>query len=316
MKEIVCLGGGNAMPKAVLSGLKHYPVKISAVCAMLDSGGSSGRLRKNYGVLAPGDIRRALIVLSQVKPEIKKLLNYRFEKGPLKNHNFANILISALELSNKNFIKGFNAFKKLLNLKHNVLPITTQKSHLFAELINGKIIKGEANIDKPKHNGNIPIKRVFLKPKPKAFPPALKIIKKADAIIIGPGDLYSSLAQILLTQGIKKAIKESKALKIYLCNLMTKYGETNNFSVLDFTSQVEEWLGQKLDIVLYNNFIPSLKRLNLYRKKHPELLDLVEIDKNLDPKKFKGENLIYDRGPIEHDPKKVAKNIMKLIKNT
>ena len=314
LPRIVCLGGGNAMPKVILSGLKDYPVKLSVICAMLDSGGSAGRLRKDYKIVSPGDIRRALIALANTSSVIENLFDYRFKAGLLKGHNFANLFITALELATNNYQKTIKEIGKFLKVRHEVLPATLDNSNLYAVLENGKIISGETNIDIPKHNGNLKIKKVFLKPKAKAYPQALAAIKKADLIVIGPGDLYSSIAQILLTEGLAEAIRKSKAKKIYICNLMTKYGETNNFSVLDFTNEIEKYLAGPVDYVLYNNFIPKRERIKKYKKEHPELLELVKIDKNLPSKKFIGKNLLINKGPIEHDPNKIAKIIFGLCR--
>lgn len=311
-KHIVCLGGGNAMPKAVLSELKKYPVKISVICAMLDSGGSAGRLRRDYKIVSPGDIRRAFLALANTSPIIENLFNFRFETGQLKGHNFANLFITALELTTNNFEKTSKTIKEILNVNHEVLPATLDNATLFALLENGEIIKGEKNIDLPKHNPNLKIKKVFLKPEAKAYPKALEVIKKADLIVIGPGDLYSSLAQILLVKGMSLAIKKSKAKKVYICNLMTKKGETNSFSVLDFTKEIEKYLACNLDFVLYNNFIPPEKTVVQYKKEHPEFLDLVRIDKNLNKEKFIGKNLLK-KDAIEHDPKKVVQTIFQFI---
>lgn len=300
------------MPKAVLTGLKKYPVKISAVCAMLDSGGSAGRLRKDYKIISPGDIRRAFLSLANTSPIIANLFNYRFQAGALKDHNFANLLITALELSTNNYEKTIKEVKKMLNVKHEVLPSTLDKSNLCAVLENGKVISGETNIDIPKHNGKLRIKRVFLKPQARAYPKTIGAIKKADLIVIGPGDLYSSLAQILLTEGISQAIVKSRAKKVYLCNLMTKYGETNNFSVLDFAKETEKYLGGSLDYVIYNNFFPREAKIKKYRKESPNLLDFVRINADLPPGKFIGKNLLKKR-TIEHDPKKISKILISLI---
>lgn len=312
-KNVVCLGGGNAMPKAVLTGFKKYPVKLSVICAMLDSGGSAGRLRKDYKIVSPGDIRRAFIALSNTSPVIEELFNRRFQTGKLKDHNFANLFITALELTTQNYEKTFQEFGKLLNINinHQVIPSTLDNANLYAVLENGRIISGETNIDIPKHNGNLKIKKVFLRPKAKAYPKALQAIKTADLITIGPGDLYSSLAQILLTQGISEAICKSKAKKVYICNLMTKYGETNGFSVLDFSQEVKKYLGGALDYVIYNNRKPSPKRLAAYKKKHPELLDLVKFDELLNKEKFIGVDILTASGSIIHDPNKLAKIILK-----
>ncbi len=311
-KKIVCLGGGNAMPKAVLQGLKKYPVNLSVICAMLDSGGSAGRLRKDYKIISPGDIRRALIALANTSPAIKNLFNYRFQVGGLKGHNFANLFITALELTTNDYEKTIKEISKVLNVKSKVLPVTLDKADLCALLENGKVIRGEDNIDVPKHNKNLKIKKVFLKPKVNAYPPALEVIKKADLIVIGPGDLYSTLAQILLTKGISEAIQKSKAKKVYICNLMTKYGETNEFKVLDFVNEIEKYLGNELDYVIYNNFTPFPQIIRNYKKKHPELLGMVKINENLPKAKFIGKNLLSKNELIEHSPKKLAKILMKI----
>ncbi|MFH1714166.1 MAG: uridine diphosphate-N-acetylglucosamine-binding protein YvcK [Candidatus Nealsonbacteria bacterium] len=313
-KKIVCLGGGNAMPKAVLAGLKKYPIKLSVICAMLDSGGSAGRLRKEYKVVSPGDIRRAFIALANTSPVIENLFNYRFQAGALKGHNFANLLITALELSSNNYEKTIDEMKKILNVKHEILPVTLEKSELYAVLENGKLIAGETNIDVPKRNKNSKIKRVFLKPKAKAYPKALRAIMGADLVIIGPGDLYSSLAQILLVGGISKALKESRAKKVYICNIMTKRGETNDFSVSDFVKKIEELIGKDLDSVILNTKKPSEKTLAKYKKTHPELLDPVKIDKDFPGnKKYIGADLLSINS-LSHDPKKLSKIILKLCK--
>lgn len=313
-RRIVCLGGGNAMPKAVLTGLKKQPVSLSVICAMLDTGGSTGRLKKDYKVNSPGDIRRVLLALSNTSPAMKRLFSYRFENGHLKGHSLANLLIIALELTTNNYSKTIKEMRKMLNISHQVFPATLDKSNIFAVLENNKIISGETNIDRPKHNGAIKIKKVFLKPKARAYKPALKAIKEADMIIIGPGDLYSSLAQILLIEGISSAILKSRAKKVYIANLMTKYGETNEFSVKDFSNAIEKLLGGSLDYVIYNNFFPSRKDVKSYIKEYPELLSLAKSEKGLSSQKFIGANLLLRKNIIEHDSLKLSKIIMRILR--
>jgi len=316
-KKIVCLGGGNAMPKAVLAGLKEYPVKISVICAMLDSGGSAGEERKyNKTGVSFGDIRRAALILSEADPEVKKWYASRFKEGPFKGYVMANIFSTATVIETGSPEIAIGELRKDLKIprKHQLLPATLDDATLSAELENGKMISGETNIDIPKHNGNLKIKRVFLRPKAKAYPESLEAIKKADLIVIGPGDLYSSLSQILLVGGVAEAISKSKAKKVYICNLMTKHGETNNFTILDFVKEIEKYLESELDYVIYNNFIPSKKRIKNYRKKHPELLELVPINEDLAKAKFIGKNLLLKRGPIEHSPKEITKTIINLCK--
>lgn len=311
-KHVVCLGGGNAMPKAVLADLKKYPVKISVICAMLDTGGSAGRLRADYKIISPGDIRRAFLALANTSPVIENLFNYRFENGELKGHNLANLFITALELETGDYEKVLSSMASFLNVRHRVLPVTLEKSSLVAVLENGRRVYGETNIDRPKHNSRLKIKKVFLRPQIKAYKPALEAIRSADLIVIGPGDLYSSLAQILLVKGVATAIRQSRAKTVYLCNIVTKKGETNHFSVTDFTREIEKLLGGKLDYVLYNNYSPPARRLKNYLKSHSELLTMTKIDIGLQKPKFLGTNLIFAKGPVEHDPKKVAKLIYQL----
>jgi len=309
-QKIACLGGGNAMPRAVLEGLKKKDVEISAICAMLDSGGSSGRLREDYGILSPGDIRRAFITLANTSPVIEELFDFRFESGQFEGHNFANLFIAALELSSKDFEKAFKELNKILNVSHQVLPVTLTNSKVMARLENGEIIDGETNIDIPKHNGNLKIEEVFLDPPAITYEKALEAILMADKIIIGPGDLYSTLAQILLSEGMSEAIKESSAQTIYICNLMTKYGETNGFKVEDFTKVIEGFLEGSLDRVIYNNTTPLKEVLESYKKEHPELLEMVQR-RDKGNSKFIGADIISSQR-VNHDPEKLAKVILEL----
>jgi len=302
------------MPRAVLDGLKQKNfVEIAAICAMLDSGGSSGRLRQNYGIVSPGDIRRAFIALANTSPVIEELFDYRFQTGELQGHNFANLLITALELSTNDYEKTFDTLNEMLNVSHQVLPVTLDNSHVCAVLEDGSVIEGETNIDIPKHNGRLKIDKVFLKPKAKAYPKTINALHEADKIVLGPGDLFSSLAQILLTDGVSEAIKESEATSIYICNLMTKYGETNRFSVSDFTEEVEKLADFSFDRVIYNTKIPKKRRVKEYKKDHKELLEVVDFDEDkLDGDKFIGRDVLKKEGKIVHDPKKLTDVILKI----
>jgi len=300
------------MPKTVLAGLKEKPVRLSVICSMLDSGGSSGRLRKEYKINSPGDIRRSLLALSNTTSELKNLFNYRFTSGSLKGHNFANLLITAFELSSNNYERVLREIKKILNIKHRVLPATLDKGDLYAVLENGKVIKGETDIDIPKHNGSLRIKKVYLKPDVFAYPESVRAIKSADLIIIGPGDLFSSLAQILLTKGMAEAIRKSKAKTVYICNLMQKHGETDNFSVKSFAAEIEKLLGKELDYVIYNSKKPNRKMISFCKKNNPELLRPVAADGDLQKPKFIGKDLLRSDGSLVHDPKKLANAILSI----
>jgi uncharacterized cofD-like protein len=320
--HIVCLGGGNAMPKAVLEGLKNYPVRLSVISAMLDSGGSAGREREYFKTkVSFGDFRRVALALSEVSLEKKERFASRYKEGPLANHVLANLYCTSFAVGARDNLEKAVAeleqdLKEDLKIspQHQLLPATLEDATLCVELDNGKIIKGEGNIDVPKHDGNIGIKRIFLEPEVKAYPKALAAIQKADLIVIGPGDLFSSLAQILLVEGISEAIKESKARKVYICNLMTKNGETNNFSVLNFTGEIEKLLGGSLDYVLYNNFSPAEEIVKRYKKEHPVVLELVRIDEGLPKEKFLGADLLKKES-IEHDPLKISEILWLLLKS-
>lgn len=317
-KKIVCLGGGSVVPKVILAELKKYPVEITSITSMVESGGSTGQLRKDLDILPPGDISRHLVALSDGPQWKKDLFLFRFGRekfpGGHQGYRFGTVFIAGLEYVLKDFEKALKIASEFLEIKkHQALPSTLTKTNLWANLEDGKAIKGEDEVDVPKlHSGKLKIKIVYLKPEAKAYQPTIKAIKKANKIILGPGDLYSSIIPCLLPKGIKEALRKSKAKKIFICNLMNKYGETNDFTVLNFTNEIERYLGQELDFVIYNNQIPSLVRFKNYKKEHPELLSMVELNKNLSLSKFIGKDLLLEKGPIEHDPKKLVKILMSL----
>jgi uncharacterized cofD-like protein len=318
-KSAVCFGGGNALPKAVLCVLKKYPVKITSITSMLENGGSTGQLRQDFNILPAGDISRHLIALSNAPKWKKELFYSRFGRekfpGGHVGHRFGTVFISLLEFTLKDFERALEFTHEFLELKkHRALPATLKKTHLWATLENGKTIKGEDEIDVPKkHSPKLKIKKIFLNPKAKAYKPALKAIQKADLIIIGPGDLYSSLIPCLLPEGMRKAFKKSKGKKTLIVPIMTKKGETQGFSVLDFVNETEGYMESDLDYVVFNTFYPSKKRSKSYKKSHPELLDLVKLDKHLPRKKFIGKSLLLKKGPVEHDPNKIVKTLINLI---
>ena len=313
-KNLVCIGGGNAMPKVVLSGLKNKNVNLTVVSAVLDSGGSSGRLRKDYDVISPGDVRRAFLELCNLSEEDKVLLDYRFTDGDLHEHNLWNIAFVAMALEKGGYRSLFEKMNSMLIGNHKILPSTTHKADLVAVLENGEEIIGESNIDVPKHDTKLKIEKLFLRPIAKVCPQTVKRIHKADMIIIGPGDIYSSLMQVLLVDGTTEAIKASKAKKVYICNLMTKDGESNNFTVKDFVKKIEDCLKCKLDYVIFNTNIPNEQRIEEYRKTHPQFLEIVKFDGLSKGKKYIGLDLLPSEGGINHDPEKIAKILLKICK--
>lgn len=314
MKKIVVIGGGTGI-FAVLVGLKKYFPNLTAIVTMADDGGSAGILREEFGILPPGDIRRALIALSNSDNKVlSELFNYRFSEGSgLVGHSFGNLLITALERVTGNFEEAINQAGKLLSIQGKVVPVTFKKTILSAELENGKIIEGETNIDIPKHDGLLRIKRVWLKPEVPANPAAKKAILEADAVIIGPGDLYTSLIPNLLVEGIKEAIKKSKAKKIYFVNLMTKFGETTGFRASDFIRTIEEYLGKGiLNFAVINKNQPSPNRFRSYATEKSEFV-LADLENPVSKPIIITADLLRDSGLVRHDPDKVSKIVKMLV---
>ncbi len=317
-KKIVCLGGGSAMPKAVLAGLKGYPeVKLAVISAMLDSGGSAGRERKKlfHTKISFGDIRRASHALSE-SPE-KDKFNARIISGKYKGHVVSNLACSTIVKETNNYEKAIDYLNNemfKISKQYQVLPATLDEADLCVDLESGQTISGEAKIDICEERERPRIKQAYLRPKARAYPKALDTIKKADLIVIGPGDLYSSLAQILLTEGMTEAIRKSKAKTVYIVNTMTKNGETNDFSVSDFVNEIEKYLGDEVDYAIYNKTLSSKEKIKKTKKENPSLIDVVEVNKSLPRKKFIGEDLSSVSGLVVHDPQKLAKIILRLCK--
>lgn len=258
-KKVVAIGGGSGL-FVLLQGLKKLPVEITAVVSIADSGGSSGRLRDEFGILPPGDIRRALLALSSLPLDqitLRQLFEYRFNNGVgLKGHSFGNLLLTALNEILRDEVKAISVAGKMLEIKGRVFPVSLDKTHLCARLEDGTIIKGEANIDIRRVRPELRILDVFLDPPAKVFSGARKAILESEIIFLGPGDLYTSLIPNLLVEGVNQAISRSRALVVYVCNLMTKKGETDGFKAEDFIKEVEFYLGEakeKLALVLINS---------------------------------------------------------------
>ncbi len=316
-KKIVVIGGGTGI-FSVLSGLKTYPLNLSAIITMADDGGSTGFLREEFGILPPGDIRRALIALSSADQKLlAELFNYRFEDGKgLKGHSFGNLFLTALEGLCGSFEGAIEEAKKILGVRADIIPVTLSQCKLVATLANNKKIYGETNIDIPKHNGNIPIRKIELIPKVRANPKAVKAILAADIIVIGPGDLYTSILPNLIIKNIALSIKKSPAKKIYIANLMTKFGETQGFKLSDFVNTVERCLGENtVDYVFASNKKIAAGALAAYsdQKSEPVKIDAENL-KNIKAKIITG-NFMRKGKLIRHDSKKIAKTIMSLLKN-
>ncbi|HYM64938.1 MAG TPA: gluconeogenesis factor YvcK family protein [Candidatus Sulfotelmatobacter sp.] len=324
LARVVTIGGGTGSYASLL-GLKKHRLKLTAIVNMIDDGGSSGRLRDELGVLPPGDIRQCLVALSESSKLLRELFSYRFEEGELKGHSFGNIFLSTLEKQTGSMKKAISEVGKILNIKGQVIPVTFTKSVLCADLTDKTTIVGQHHVDVvEKKEKRAPIKKIYLKPKSKINIDAKKAIMDADYIIIGPGDLYTSIIPNLLVTGLSNAIKKTKAKKIYVLNLMTKYGQTTNYKAKDHIKVLEEYLGNGvLDYILVNKTVPKKRVLSWYEEygEHPVEDNLTDskkvrvirkdLIKDVIIKKQKSDEL--RRSIIRHDSKKLAQVIVNLI---
>ena len=279
-KNIVVVGGG-AGNHTTLTGLRAGECNLTAIVAMTDSGGSSGRLRAELGHLPPGDLRRCLMALAgddAASNLMRRLFDYRFAAGQgLNGHSFGNLLLAALTEVTGNTVTAIDEAARLLGINGAVLPVTLTRATLCARLEDGSELAGESAIDLRRDNLHIPIDYIYLDPKAYAYPPALEAIAQADAIVLGPGDIYTSILPNLLVEDVAQAINESPAVKIHICNLMTKPNESAGFGAANFLALLTEYLGtrQPLDFLLYNSapFPPRLLERYAAEGQYPVGLD-------------------------------------------
>ena len=244
-KKVVVLGGGTGL-STLLRDLKQFPIDITAIVAVSDDGRSTGKLRQEFNVPAVGDIRQVIVALSETEPLVQELLNYRFKTtSDLNGHALGNLLLTALNNIAGNMSSGIESLGKVLNLKGKVLPLTEDNVILMAKMDDNKTIEGEHNITEYKGN----IKEIFYKNKPTINDDVIREIKEADLIILSMGSLYTSLLPNLICKEIKKAIDESNAEVMYICNIMTQPGETDNYKASDHIKTVNSYLGKKRSIL-------------------------------------------------------------------
>lgn len=311
--KVVVIGGGTG-GFTVLSGLRKYPLELSAVVTMADDGGSTGVLREEFGILPPGDVRRVLVALAHSDNRIlSDLFNYRFAEGGLKGHAFGNIMLTALERITGGFEEAIEEAGKILGIQGTVLPVTFDQVRLSAKLADGKIIKGEDNIYDPKHDRTIPIKQVYLDREAKANKKAVEAILNADLVVLGPGDFYASIVPNLLINGIPQTIRKSRAKKVFVVNLTSKRGATNGFSVPDFIYTMEHYLGKSvLDYAIVNTKRPSENRLKRYEQEEAEFVSLPK-DHGLKKPLLIAGDFLRRQGFVRHDPDRLAKVLISLL---
>ena len=267
--RVVAFGGGTGLA-SLLRGLKDYTSNITAVVTVADDGGSSGILRRETGIVPPGDIRNCLVALADAEPLMTRLFQHRFTGLPgLEGHAFGNLLLAALTDVAGDFEVAVKEASRVLAVRGRVFPSTLENVTLWGEMNDGSLISGETNITATTQS----IRRVYLKPDNcKPLSEVIAAIEEADAIIIGPGSLYTSVIPNLLISGVADAIRESDAVKIYVCNVMTQPGETDQYTAADHLKALIDHAGRLVDYMLLNNARPSEEALRKYREEGAELV--------------------------------------------
>jgi len=325
--KIAVIGGGTGS-FTMLSALKGYTSQIAAIVSMSDDGGSTGVLRDELGTLPPGDVRQCLVALSD-SPKVRDLFDYRFDEGTFKGHSFGNLLLTALEKVTGDFSEAVETASDILRVNGTVIPATLDNVRLKMEWADTSLIlHGERVIDAEyfKHDPRRAV--LSLTPSAKANQTAIRAIEQADMVVIAPGDLYTSLGPLLVIDGIGEALARSKALKVYVSNLVSKKGQTDDFTVSDHAAEIERFAGTSfLDYVIYNDETPSADVAERYKAEGGYV---TKIDTNVlekahyktvcgnflgeMAKAHQGDSIPVTRSLIRHDTKAVAKSIMKLYR--
>ena len=304
--KVVAIGGGTGL-STLLRGLKSWTSNIAAVVTVADDGGSSGRLRRELGVLPPGDFRQCLVALADAEPLMTKLFQYRFGEGTgLEGHSFGNLFIVAMTAITGNFERALRESSRVLAVHGQILPSTLANLTLVAEFEDQDRVSGESQISKT-HKA---IKRVFLQPaRPTAYPEAVRSILEADLVVIGPGSLYTSVMPNLLVEDIARALKASSAVKVYVCNVATQEGETDNLDASDHVLALTNHTGSNIiDYVLVNN------NLGVPLPHHAKV-SAVSAHGNLNAQRGQRivlADVIDPANPLRHDPKKLTQALMRI----
>jgi len=313
--KIVVIGGGTGLA-TMLRGLKKYTNNITAIVTVADDGGGSGVLREDLGMLPPGDIRNCILALADTEPLMEELLQYRFKDGRLKDQNFGNLFLAAMDGISNNFEEAVHKMSSVLAVTGRVIPVTLDNMVLKAKLQNGKIIDGESNIPKAAIDYNSPIEEIFIEPKDaKAIKEALIAINGADAVILGPGSLYTSIIPNLLVREITRALDKTKALRIYVSNIMTQPGESDNYSVSDHIKAISKHAGCKVvDYVLVNIGKISVDLEEKYLKDNSTMVNINDKESGkLGVEVIKSDFIKIQKGYVRHDADKLAAILLKTI---
>ncbi len=315
--NIVIIGGGTGL-SYVLKGVKKYPLNTTAIVTVGDDGGSSGDIRNSINVVPPGDIRKVMISMSEAEPLMNTLLTHRFTSDSLfANHTVGNILLTALFQITGDYVQAIQQLGKVLNVKGSILPVAQKPVTLCALMDDHTVVYGESNITSAKKG----IKRLFIEEEDVSVTPeVIKSIKEADMIVFGPGSLYTSIIPNLLVPGVKETINESNAKKVYICNVMTEPGETDDFSVSKHVKVLENYLGKdSIDSIIANDDTEIKKEvLDNYQKKDANLVtidydEIVKLNKELITDKF---IYINEKKHVRHKSNKIAAYLLMMLIET
>ena len=309
--NVVVIGGGHGL-SVLLRGMKTITSNVTAIVTVADDGGSSGRLREDLGILPPGDLRNCLVALADTEPLMEKLFQYRFEgKGALAGHSFGNLFIAAMNEVTGDMETALQKSSKVLAVKGTVLPASKESVRLDAIMEDGEVVEGESRIPEARKR----IKRVRLFPE--KVPPvkaALNAIKNADAIILGPGSLYTSVMPNLLVDGVSLALRKTKAIKIYICNVMTQPGETDEYTASMHVKAILDHAGRgAVDYVLVNGREISQEMKTYYEKEGSFPVEIDEDAINALGVGFVKADMIDETEVIRHNPDKLAKSVIRMI---
>jgi len=318
-QKLITIGGGSGQ-FSLLSGLRDLEeLDISAVVSMADSGGSTGRLRDELGILPPGDVLKCILALSPHRDIARKIFLKRFMKDRrLEGHNAGNMLLSMLSQYTGSFPSGIQALAEILDVRSTILPVTTDRVTLVAELTDGRRIYGQTAIDIPQGTNREKILNVFLVPhygdSISVYPPVIEAIESAHHIIIGPGDLFTSIIPNIIVPGVKEALQRTSAALSYVVNIMTKFGETHQFKAQDFVKTVEESIHRRFDGIIYNTRKPDEKLLEQYAKQKAEFVTIDESDEWWGNRTMHGADILdVSSGILRHNSKNLASLIQSIL---
>ena len=312
--KVVAIGGGTGL-STLLHGLKAYTTNLTAIVTVADDGGSSGRLREEFGMLPPGDIRNCLVALADAEPLMQRLFQYRFTAdSALGGHNFGNLFITAMTQITGDFERAIQASSRVLAIRGRVVPSTCAKVRLVAEHDDGSLTMGESKIS----HAQAPIRRIYLEPS--SSPPtqeALRALHDAQVIVLGPGSLYTSIIPNLLVDGLVEAVVQSKELKLYVCNVMTQHRETAGFKASDHVrALIAHTNPGVMQVVIVNTKPVPPDLLEKYRKEHAFPVEPdVEVIRHLGYQAVADE-VISTQDYVRHDPDKLARLVVQLALGT